>query len=204
MKNLKKIPNISKKFSDFSYDYFNYLTKVFFKIKKIDLDILEKEFQKIRVNGYNLFAIGNGGGASTASALANDLGFDILKKTKTKKTFKIFSLTDNNAITTAISNDVGYDNLFINQLKIHYKKNDRLIIYSASGNSLNLIKAAKWAKSRGAKVIGIIGFNGGKIKKYCDILIHIDTNKGEYGPVEDIQLILNHILSHWFQQKIKK
>ena len=48
-----------------------------------------------------------------------------------------------------------------------------------------------------------IGFDGGKIKNLCDLYIHLPTNKGEYGPVEDIQLMINHMLSHWFQKKIK-
>ena len=105
---------------------------------------------------------------------------------------------------SAIANDTGYDNIFINQLKIHFKKQDRLLIFSASGNSKNLIKAAQWVKKNGGKVIGILGFNGGKLKKICDITFHIKTENGDYGPVEDIQLMLNHMLAHWFQEKIKK
>ena len=71
---------------------------------------------------------GNGGSAATASTMANDLGFDIIKKTKTKIPFKIFSLADNNPVITAISNDVGYENVLINQLKIHHKKKDIAIL----------------------------------------------------------------------------
>ena len=81
-----------------------------------------------------MFVIGNGGGAATSTTMANDLGFDILKKTKVKKTFKIHSLTDNSSVITAIANDTGYENIFINQLKIHYQRGDSLLIFSASGN----------------------------------------------------------------------
>ena len=65
--------------------------------------------------------------------MANDLGFDVLKKTKIKKTFKIQSLNDNPSVITAIANDTGYENTFVNQLKIHFKKGDILIVLSASG-----------------------------------------------------------------------
>ena len=91
----------------------------------------------------------------------------------------------------------------MNQLKIHYKKNDHLLIFSASGNSKNLINAAKWVKKKRGKVIGILGFSGGKLKNICDLCVHIPSESGEYGPVEDIQLIINHMLAHWFQKKIK-
>ena len=135
--------------------------------------------------------------------MANDLGFDIKKKTKVKKTFKIISLNDNTAVVTAIANDIGYENIFLKQLEIHYKKGDKILIFSASGNSENLLKAAKWIKKKGGRVISILGFDGGKLKKISDLSVHIKTEKGAYGPVEDIQLIINHIFAHWFQYKFK-
>ena len=148
-----------------------------------------------------IFVVGNGGAAATAITIATDLGFDVLKKTKINKTFKIHSLNDNPSVITAIANDTGYENIFLNQLKIHFKTGDILVILSASGNSLNLIKATNWVKLKKGKVVGILGFDGGKLKKKCDFIIHIDTEKNEYGPVEDAQLIINHILAHWFQKK---
>ena len=133
--------------------------------------------------------------------MANDLGFDVLKKTKIKKTFKIQSLNDNPSVITAIANDTGYENTFVNQLKIHFKKGDILIVLSASGNSLNLIKACNWVKKKNGKTVGILGFDGGKLLRICNLNIHIKTKKNEYGPVEDAQLVINHILAHWFQKK---
>ena len=204
MSELKRIARKTIKFSEFSKKYFDFLTSIFNNIDDRSLTRLEAEFVNIKKKGKTVFVIGNGGGAATSTTMANDLGFDILKKTKVKKTFKIHSLTDNISVITAISNDTGYENVFLNQLKIHYEKGDSLIIFSASGNSVNLLKAAKWVKSKSGKVIGILGFSGGKLKKICDICIHIKTHKGDYGPVEDLQLIVNHILAHWFQEKLKK
>ena len=80
----------------------------------------------------------------------DDLGFDIIKKTKTKSHLNFYH-TDNNSVITAIANDVGYEGVFVNQLKIHYRKGDQLIIISASGNSPNLVSAAKWFKSKKEK-----------------------------------------------------
>lgn len=197
--NSKKIDNIS----EYSKNYFSYLSKVLNSLDTKELDKLVNLLLRKRQNGNTIFVAGNGGSSTTASTMANDIGFDILKKTKTNKAFRILSLNDNMSVLTAITNDVGYENVFLNQLKIHYKKGDALIIISASGNSENLIKACDFVKNNNGKTIGFLGFDGGKLLKMCDIKIHVKTNKGEYGPTEDAHLIVNHILAHWFQGKIK-
>tara|TARA_B100000029_G_C16812536_1_gene681003 strand:- start:179 stop:529 length:351 start_codon:yes stop_codon:yes gene_type:complete len=114
------------------------------------------------------------------------------------------SLTDNNGVMTAISNDVGYESLFENQLKIHYQTGDCLIVISASGNSENLIRAVRWVNKNKGITMGLLGFDGGKLLNLCDTSILVNTKSGEYGPVEDIHLVINHILAHWFQNKLKK
>ena len=72
--------------------------------------------------------------------MANDLGFDVMKKAKIKNTFRIICLNDNSSVMTAISNDTGYENIFLGQLKMQFKKGDSVLVFSASGNSPNLIK----------------------------------------------------------------
>ena len=203
MKNIKTISSQSNSPSEFMSRYVSYLKDVLSNIDVKQVDKLVLSLEKARKNGNTIFIIGNGGSATTASSMANDLGFDIIKKTKTKKPFKFLSLTDNNSVITAIANDVGYEEVFVNQLKIHYRKGDQLIIISASGNSPNLVSAAKWFKSQKGKVISFLGFDGGKLKKISDIILHAKTEKGDYGPVEDSHLIINHVLAHWFQSSIK-
>ena len=201
---LKKIVKKNKKISDFAKNYFFRLSEIFNKLNFQKFENLEKILMKARKAKSNIFIFGNGGSAATASTMANDLGFDIIKKTKTKTPFKFFALTDNNPVITAIANDVGYENVLINQLKIHHKKGDITIMISASGNSKNLLNAAKWIKSNRGYVFSFLGFDGGKLKKISNDYILVDSIKGEYGPVEDIHLMINHILAHWFQEKIKK
>ena len=203
MHTLNKLFNKSDRFSKFAKKYFNYLSEIQKNMDADELDMLSNEFLQARKAGNTIFVAGNGGSAATATTMANDIGFDILKKTGTDQPFKIFSLTDNNSVITAIANDVGYDNIFINQLKIHYKEGDKLIVISASGNSKNVILASEWVKSRGGTVIGMLGFDGGELRKICDLSILIPSLKGEYGPVEDMHLMINHLLAHWFQNKLK-
>ena len=104
-----------KNIYEYSKIYFKNLEKIINKIDIKKISILSKYLENSRNKNANIFVIGNGGSASNASAMANDLGFDILKKTK-KKPFKIISLTDNNAINSAIANDVGFENLFVSQI----------------------------------------------------------------------------------------
>jgi len=113
------------------------------------------------------------------------------------------ALTDNTSVITAIANDVGYENIFLNQLKIHYRHGDKLLAISASGNSPNMVTAAEWIKKHGGRVISFVGFTGGKLKEISDVVLHVQSEAGEYGPVEDAHLVLNHILAHWFQFKLK-
>jgi|TARA_B100000902_G_C26988815_1_gene753979 D-sedoheptulose 7-phosphate isomerase len=204
MNNVKKLSKNSKNIKQFSKKYFQRLNQIFSSIDHNKFIEFEKIFNQARIKGNTIFVFGNGGSASTATTIANDLGFDILKKTKTKKTFKFFCLNDNTSVITAIANDVGYENIFINQLKIHFKKGDIALILSASGNSKNLVKASKWLKKNNAKILSIVGFDGGEVKKLSSSCVHVECDKVEYGPIEDIHLIINHMFAHWFQDHIRK
>jgi len=193
----------SKSVSNFAGGYFSYLKSVLDTIDPVSIDRFEAEFIDTFNQGTTLFVIGNGGSATTASAMANDIGFDLLKKTSITKPLRVVSLADNNAVVTAISNDTGYDNLFLNQLRIHYQEGDKLLVISASGNSENVVRGANWVKERGGTVLGLLGFDGGKLLDLCDSAIHVITEAGEYGPVEDAHLIMNHVFAHWFQNKLR-
>jgi D-sedoheptulose 7-phosphate isomerase len=188
---------------EYSRKYFSYLGKVLESINENEINKLGDLFESAREGGNTIFVAGNGGSSTTATTMANDIGFDILKKTGIDKAFRVLSLSDNNAVITAIANDVGYENIFINQLKIHYRSGDSIILISASGNSPNILKAAEWVKDKGGAIIGFLGFTGGKLIDFCDVKIHVQSEPGEYGPVEDAHLIMNHILAHWFQNKLK-
>ena len=203
MNNIEMLFKETSNLGDFARGYFAYLKRVLDGIEAIPMNALESEMESAREGGNTIFVIGNGGSAATATTMANDIGFDIIKKTGVSNPFKVFALTDNSSVMTAIANDVGYENLFIDQLRIHYKPGDRLLVISAGGNSPNVVNAAEWVKSQGGRVIGFLGFDGGKLLNLCDIAIHVPTVKGEYGPVEDAHLIMNHIMAHWFQCKLK-
>lgn len=187
----------------FAVRYFEHLKAVLDRIDPDAVVRVAEEFLAARTEGRTVFMVGNGGSATTASSMANDLGFDVVRKTGTDRPFRVLALTDNNAVMTAIANDVDYESVFVNQLRIHYRPGDRLVVISASGNSANVVRAAEFVKGQGGRVIGLLGFGGGALKSMCDVAVLVTTEVGEYGPVEDAHLIINHVLAHWFQVALR-
>ena len=155
-----------------------------------------------RESGNAVYFIGNGGSAATASHFANDLS--IGTRTGDRNPFRAISLTDNVAVMTALANDEGYDAMFVDQLKVHFRDGDSLVAISASGNSPNVIAAAEYAKSRGATIVGLTGFDGGKLRPLSDISLHVATAKGEYGPVEDIHMIFDHLIGSYLIAEVRR
>jgi len=208
---MKMIKVIMEKFNkstlkDYSKDYSNYLKKL---LDNLDHSKVQKTFEILEIarkNDNKIFVIGNGGSASTSSHVANDFGLAALKAQgqKRSKPFRVISLADNNSILTALGNDNGFQNIFLEQLKVLYKKGDVVIAISASGNSENLINACAWIKENNGICIGWLGFDGGKLKNICNETILIETPFGEYAPVEDMHLIINHIIVSWMQYQLSE
>ena len=154
-----------------------------------------------RKSGKNIYFIGNGGSAATASHFANDL--QIGPTRYTTKSFKAISLADNSAILTCIANDFGYDEVFKRQLEIILTPGDLVVAISASGNSPNILRAVEYCKSQGNKVVGVSGFDGGQLQILSDLNININTPKDEYGPVEDLHMVLDHLVSTYLIRHIQ-
>jgi D-sedoheptulose 7-phosphate isomerase len=142
-----------------------------------------------------VFIAGNGGSAATASHMATDFGIGSVGRVG----LRAVALTDNNAAITAIGNDLGFDNVFSRQLELLAKPGDVLICISASGNSPSIIRAIEVARDIGLTSIGLSGFDGGQLKEMANVSIHVNSEIGEYGPVEDMHLIINHALTSWLR-----
>ena len=146
-----------------------------------------------RKRGGTIYTIGNGGSAATASHMMVDLGKGANEKPdESGNFFHVECLADNIPTMTAISNDLSYDDIFIFQLERKLKSGDLLIAISGSGNSRNIVKAAEFAKSIGVPIVGMTGYEGGKLDKLCDFRMHcrIDYMK----ITENIHMMIDHIL----------
>lgn len=179
----------------------NYLSQISQALNQINVEEIQK-IANILLDAYNndktVFIMGNGGSASTASHMACDLGKGTLKNTynSREKRLKVVSITDNTATITAYANDLSYEDIFSQQLHNLIKYQDVLIAISGYGNSPNIVKALKYARSKGAVTIGLLGNKGGKAKKFTDVNIIIKSSN--YGVIEDLHLTLNHLLTTCF------
>jgi len=180
----------------------SYKNRIKQKIEDVDCEIVEliiKEIDRCDKDRSTVYIIGNGGSAATASHMQNDLG--VCLKRRGVLNLNVLSLCDNVAGLTAISNDVGYEDVFHIQIKERIRKNDVLIALSCSGTSPNIVKAVKYAREIGTTIIGMTGFDGGELKKLSDINYHVQTEQGEYGVVEDVHMILDHMLYTYYCNK---
>mgnify|MGYP006083641793 CR=1 FL=1 len=185
---------------DFARKYIDYLTEVLKNIDTKEIGIFIKTLLEARTRGATIFFVGNGGSAATASHFANDLSIGC---NDYENPFRVISLNDNVPILTAISNDFGYEEIFIRQLRVYGNKGDVIVGISASGNSKNLINAFEYAKLAGIKTVAITAFDGGLMKSISDEGIHVRTELKEYGPAEDAHMVLDHLIGSYLMRFIK-
>ena len=186
--------------SAFARSYLTYLTEVLQGIEVSDIERFVKTLLDARERGATVFFIGNGGSAATASHFANDIGIGTYSY---EKPFRVLSLTDNQAVITAIGNDFGYQDIFVRQLKILGKAGDVVVGISASGNSPNLLSAFEYARTAGIRTVAITAFDGGKLRPMADEGIHVPTAPKEYGPAEDAHMVLDHLIGAYLMRLVK-
>jgi D-sedoheptulose 7-phosphate isomerase len=187
--------------------YFEEIKDIIDNISREDIDKAIEMLFGAWKNGNQVFFCGNGGSAGTATHFMCDL----FKVTivKGKKRFRAFCLNDNIPLMTALINDEGFDNLFIEQLKNLFKKGDVLICLSVHGGSgkdkaglwsQNLLKAMDYVKKHGGKTIGFSGFDGGAMKEIADVCIVVPFNATPH--VEAFHVVLQHLIAFRLREKI--
>ncbi len=194
---------------NFIRSYFDDLKEIINKISRDDIGRVIQILDHARNDGRRVFIIGNGGSASTATHFACDLN----KYTSVdgKKRFKAISLEDNIPLLTALVNDEGWDNAYSYQLENLMDDGDCLVAISVHGGtgkdkaalwSQNLLKAVKLVKSRGGKVVGLVGFDGGALREVSDasILVPIDSTP----QVEGFHLVLTHLICSLIREQLLK
>ena len=180
---------------DYLQDYVGRLTDILNKIDPEKLGQVVTTFIEAFKSGNTIYVVGNGGSAATASHMQADFRFFVRYFSKFRP--KIVALTDNVPMITAIGNDNNFDDVFVEQMRGQFVSGDVLIAISASGNSPNLVKAAEFANELGGKTIAFVGFLGGKLNEISTVPLYTPNPKGDYGPIEDVHMILNHIIVNY-------
>ena len=158
------------------------------------MNLIEETFE----NEKTIYIFGNGGSAATASHFQNDFNKGISEYTEKK--FRFQCLSDNIATVLAIANDIAFEEIYRFQLKGRLQKGDIVIAISGSGNSPNVVNAAGYAKEMGSKVIGLTGFDGGKLRQMSDISLHAPTRSMQI--TEDIHMIFDHLMMALFYRSL--
>lgn len=151
-------------------------------------------------NENNVYIFGNGGSAATASHFVNDFNRGI--SAHTHKKFRFNCLNDNVATVMAIANDISYDEIFRAQLDGRLCNGDLVMAISGSGNSPNVVKAVEYAKSCGNVVIGLTGYDGGKLMHLADYSLHVPVNSMQV--TEDVHMIFDHLIMSVFHKTLSE
>ena len=165
-----------------------------------DIEYLAKILKYTWEKRGNVYICGNGGSAGNAIHIANDWFYGVGNCGPGEKGpgINIEALSSNQAILTCLANDTGYENIYLEQLKVKAKEGDILIVLSGSGESQNIINALKYSRDVGMKSFAILGFNGGKCLDLCDHSIHFQVDDMQIA--EDLQLIVGHICMQWLTE----
>ena len=146
-----------------------------------------------------VFILGNGGSASTASHMGNDLSKATIVPGMPR--LKVISIADNVALMTAWANDSSYDTIFKEQLVNLLEPGDVVIGISASGNSPNVLRAMEFASEAGAVTIAWTGRSGGRLKDIVDCSVHAQTD--DVGMIESVHLVIDHLVTNAVRQYIE-
>lgn len=184
-------------------EYLTQLKSIIDSLDLRDFDSIINLLLKAYHSNKQVFIMGNGGSAALASHFACDLSKGTLQNVydDKEKRLRAISLTDNVALMTAYSNDLGYEYVFSQQLKNLVNEGDVVIGISASGNSKNVINAINLAKKSKAITIGLLGFDGGKLKTLVDYKILVNSHN--YGMVEDVHSSLQHMICFTIRERLQ-
>ena len=183
--------------TDYTSEIKDYLSHEVDTIKSLDVDAINSALNMLHdafERGSTIYIFGNGGSSATASHYQNDFNKGVSEHTEKK--FNFLCLNDNVATVMAVANDIGFEEVFRFQLRGHLKPGDIVIAISGSGNSKNVINAVEYAREQGNAVIGITGYNGGKLKPLSDVSLHAPVNSMQI--TEDVHMIFDHLMMSVF------
>tara|TARA_B110000003_G_C16654660_1_gene535958 strand:+ start:5957 stop:6535 length:579 start_codon:yes stop_codon:yes gene_type:complete len=186
----------------------NYLIKYLNLINKIvsdsDLSLIENlysDLNKLFHSNGRLFLAGNGG----SSAISNHAEIDFSRLSYDGRNIETISLVSNIAKLTANANDSGYDNIFTEAILNHNpNENDLVLIFSSSGNSQNILNLVSYCNKKNITIYPLLGFDGGEVEKISNNAIVFKSEKGYYGPIEDLHMVIVHLFAHIIKGDIQE
>ena len=173
----------------------NYINEEIGILQSLDIEEINNVMHLLeaaRNDGRRIYICGNGGSAATASHYVGDFNKGV--SFGLDKRYRFESLGDNIPTMMAIANDICYEDIFVEPLKNKMDEGDIVIGISGSGNSENVVRAIEYANAHGGLTIGIVGYDGGKVKQLAQHSIHVKINNMQI--VEDVHMMLDHVMMY--------
>lgn len=183
----------SNQINNFSAVYFKRLVTAFESASLDGLQVLAESLKQAWQNKSTVYLCGNGGSAANAIHIANDFIYGAGLTAGVG--LRVEALSSNPAVLTCLGNDLGFDSIYSEQLRVKANNKDLLIVLSGSGNSKNIINALEVGSRMGLKTFAILGFSGGICKDLAQFPIHFEVSDMQIA--EDLQLIVGHICMQW-------
>lgn len=179
---------MSKDYSEELRRYYEEEQRVIASLPLAEISEAMNIFESARKRGARIYICGNGGSAATASHFCCDFNKGV--SMSVDRPYRLECLNDNVPTMMAIANDIGYEDVFSFPLKGKLTSDDVVVGISGSGNSSNVVNALRYASEIGAITVGLVGYDGGLVKKIADHCIHIPIDNMQI--VEDLHMIMDH------------
>ena len=184
---------------DYRQEIKAYLDQEIKVLSSLDIGMIDRAMQEIE-RAYHeegaIYIFGNGGSAATASHYANDFNKGLSENLEKK--FRFVCLNDNVPTVMAVANDFGYEEVFRYQLRGRLRPEDLVIGISGSGNSPNVVNAIQYAREQGVRTLGIVGYDGGKLKELADVSLYVPIKNMQVA--EDVHMFFDHLMMTVFMR----
>ncbi|MCC6244744.1 MAG: SIS domain-containing protein [Gemmatimonadaceae bacterium] len=163
-------------------------------------DVIDEALAMVRATvqrGGTLFFCGNGGSAADAQHLATEY---VVRYMRNRKAYPAIALTTDTSLLTAAGNDFGFDQIFARQVEALVRAGDMLIIHSTSGNSPNVILAARAARAKGVPVLAMTARDGGLLVREVDLAVVVPTDRTDRA--QELHLCIQHAICDAIEQTL--
>jgi D-sedoheptulose 7-phosphate isomerase len=147
--------------------------------------------------GGTLFFCGNGGSAADAQHIATEY---VVRYMRDRRAYPAVALTTDTSLLTAAANDMGFESVFARQVDALARVGDLLVIHSTSGNSANVLAAAKAARAKGVRVLAFSARDGGALREIADHTIVIPTPRTDRA--QELHLCIEHLICELVEREL--
>lgn len=194
---------MSNDFNEYTEEFLENSKSLIDELPQNEIAEVMETIEEVRKNGGTIYTIGNGGSASTAEHLAADL--DKTANVGQEKLFRSITLVNNDPLTSAWTNDEGWESVYKGQLEDRITEKDALIAFSVHGGSGpwsgNLVKAMQYANEQNASTVGIAGFDGGAFTDVCDTSVVVPVESTPQ--VESMHVLIHHLIVFGLKENLE-